>query len=208
MDSLSSSFIWFQVVSPKQMDSLSLPLITFQVVSPRQWTTWVYLHFPKNVLPYFIRNNVSLKFSALISKLSFPVLAEDGVSTISSPGMSDDETSLNFLLKCHSLFVGWRNVKDVIPSVSGPEMSPIKMTVSTNHQFTNTFQISQYNYQHGSGQSLSPVKLKYPLAESDPFLQRIWVSIFIQNKSSLSSYIHNYITSIHNILSQKWCTCI
>ena len=25
-------------------------------------------------------------------------------------------------------------------------------------------------------------------------------------KSSLSSCIHNYITSIHNILSQKWCT--
>jgi len=60
--------------------------------------------FQKNVLPYFIRNNVSPNFFALMSKLSFPVLAEDGVSTISSPDMSDDETSLNFLLKCHSPF--------------------------------------------------------------------------------------------------------
>ena len=59
-------------------------------------------------------------------------------------------------IKFHSPFVEWRNVKSVIPSVSGPEMSPIKMSVSTNHQFTNTFQISQYNYQHGSKQSLFP----------------------------------------------------
>jgi len=82
-------------------------------------------------------------------------------------------------------------VKDVIPSVSGPEMSSIKISLSTNHQFTNTFQISQYNYQHGSGQSFTPVNLQYPLAESDPFLQRIWVSLFFQNKSSLSFHIHN-----------------
>jgi len=71
-----------------------------------------------------------------------------------------------------------------------------------------SFHLSSYNYQHGSGQSFSPMKLQYPLAESGPFLQRIWVSLFIQNKSSLSFYIHNYITSIHNILSKKWCTCI
>jgi len=45
------------------------------------------------------------------------------------------------------------------------------MSISTNHQFTNTsqnspmsiqdfvsFHLSSYNYQHGSTQSLSPVK--------------------------------------------------
>ena len=125
-------------------------------------------------------------------QMSFPDLSDYGKEKTSFPGLPDYGSSLKFsFLKCHSLFVGGRNVKSVIPSVSGPKMSPIKMSVSTNHQFINTFQISQYNYQHGSGQSFSPVKLQYPLAESDPFLQRIWVSLFIQNKSSLSFYIHN-----------------
>ena len=40
-----------------------------------------------------------------------------------------------------------------------------------------SFHLSSYNYQHGSGQSFSPMKLQYPLAESGPFLQRIWVSL-------------------------------
>ena len=171
----------------------------FQVVSPKQWTAWVYLlshskrsvlnngqlEFTflssKSVIPCFIRKQGVAQFFALISKLSFPILAEDGVSTISSPGMSDDETSLNFLFKCHSPFVGWRNVKDVIPSVSGLEMSSIKMSVFYKpsvqihskisqclFKILFSFHLSSYYYQHGNGKSFSPVKLQYPLAESDP----------------------------------------
>jgi len=149
----------------------------------------------------------------------------------SFPGLSEHGISM-FIPR----FIGIRNIKfhspvsritevysnsvfsSVIPNVSGPEMSPIKclflQTISLQIHFKNSsnvysrFYFLSYCYQHGSGQSFSPVKLQYLLAELDPFLQRIWVSLFIQNKSSLSFHIHNYITSIHNILSQKWCTCI
>jgi len=158
-------------------------------------------------------------------QMSFPSLSEYGISNVipqvieiqnikchspvyrnteyqvSFPSWPDYGSSLKFsFLKCHSAFVGGRNVKNVIPSVPSPEMSPIKMSVSTNYRFTNTFQnfqclfkilssfhLSSFNYRHGSGQSLSPVKLKHPLAESGPFLQRIWISLFIPNKSSCHS---------------------
>ena len=119
----------------------------------------------------------------------------------------------------------------VIPRLSDDEMSKMLFPVclvrrchQSKYLFLQTislqihFKISQYSfkilfsssyyYQHGSRQSFSPAKLQYPLAESGPFLQRIRVSLLFQNKSSLSFYIHNYITSIHNILSKKWCTYI
>jgi len=101
-------------------------------------------------------------------QISFPALSEYGISNViprfigirsikfhSPVGRMTRRRSISFS-SVIPRFVGWRNVKNVIPSVSGPEMSPIKMSVSTNHQFTNTFQISQYNYQHSSEQSLFP----------------------------------------------------
>jgi len=175
------------------------------VVSPKQWTTWVYLHFPKSVIPCFVRKrDVTQSFASLANfiprlvgirnvKCYSPVY-RNTEHQVSFPGWPDYGSLLKFsFLKCRSPFVGWWNVKSVIPSVSGPEMSPIKMSLSTNHQFTNTFQnfpmstqdlvFFSFIYQHGSGQSFSPVNLQYPLAESGPFLQQIWVAFFIQNKS-------------------------
>ena len=74
-----------------------------------------------------------------------------------------------------------------------------------------SFHLSSYNYQHGSGQSFSPSgTAAFPsrVGSLSSTNLGILVFLFIQNKSSSSSYIHNYITNIHNILSQKWCTCI
>jgi len=169
-------------------------------------------HFLKSVIPCFIRKRdvtqffafnikfhsplcrnteYQISFPALsehgIPKLSFPVLAEDGVSTISSPDMSDDETSLNFLFKCLSPLCRMTKCQKCHPQCVWSRDVTNQMSVSTNHQFTNTFQnfplsiqdfvfLSSYCYQHGSGQSFSLVKLQYPLMESGPFLQRIWVS--------------------------------
>jgi len=108
--------------------------------------------------------------------------------------------------------------------VSGPERSPIKCLSLRTISLPIHFEISQYpfkilfpfhsfsyNYQHGSEQSFSPVKLQYPLVESGPFLQRIWVSFC--SSSFKTNHLHHptfIITSqsIHNILSQKWCTYI
>jgi len=72
----------------------------------------------------------------------------------------------------------------------------VKMCPSIPDQYNNTPQFS-------------PVKLRYPLAESDPFLNKFRYSHWdfsSQIKLSLSSCNHNCITNIHNILGQKWCT--
>jgi len=97
-------------------------------------------------------------------------------------------------------FVGTRNIKfhspvgritevysnsifsSVIPSVSGPEMSPIKCLFLQTISLQIHFKISQcpfmiffschsssYYYQHGSRQSFSPVKLQYPWQSRIPF---------------------------------------
>jgi len=167
------------------MDSLSLPSFSKKVSSPASSENEMSLNpshhyqisFPalseheiSNVIPRFIGiRNI---------KCHSPVYRITERKKMSFPGFPDYGSSLKFsFLKCHSPCVGGRNVKSVIPSVSGPEMSPIKMSVSTNHQFANTFQIPQYNYQHGNGQSSSLVELQYPLVESGPFLQQIWVSL-------------------------------
>ena len=191
-------FILFRAVSSKQWTTWVYLLLLFQLVSPKQWTTWVYLHFPKSVIPCFVRKrDVTQSFASLANfiprlvgirnvKCYSPVY-RNTEHQVSFPGWPDYESLLKFsFLKCHSPCVGGRNVKSVIPSVSGPEMSPIKMSVSTNHQFTNTFQISQYNYQHGSGQSFFP-------SGTTVFPSGVG-SLLFQNKSSLSSHIHNYIT--------------
>jgi len=93
-------------------------------------------------------------------------------------------------------------LKSVIPSVSGPEMSPIKCLSLQTISLPIHFEISQYPfkilfsfhsfsyyYQHGSRQSFSPVKLQYPLAESGPFLQRIWVSLC--SSSFKTNHLHH-----------------
>jgi len=192
----------FQVVSPKQWTTWVYLHFPKKVSSPASSENEMSLnpsHHYQISFPGLTEHGITNIIPHIVGiqniRCSFPALSEHGIST-PFPALSEHRISI-FIPRCvgtrninvHSPFVGGRNVKSVIPSVSGPEMSPIKMYASTNHQFTNTFQISQYNYQHGSGQSFFPVKLQYPLAESDPFLQRIWVSLFIQNKSSLSFYI-------------------
>jgi len=51
----------------------------------------------------------------------------------------------------------------------------------------NTCHLSSYSYHTGSRQSFSPVKLHYPLAESDPFLQ--WMRVSRCCFSSQSNYL-------------------
>jgi len=186
------------------MDNLSLPSFSKKcspLLYQKQCVAQIFRINIKVIIPRFgggrsVDNLISRyvgwrDVAQFPSQVSFPVLSDDEMSKMSSP--------VCLVQRCHQS----------------------KGLFSTNHQFTNTFQISQYQfkifvsfhsssyyYQHGSRQSFSPVKLQYSLAESDPFLQRIRVSLLFQNKSSLSFYIHNYITSIHNILSQKWCTYI
>jgi len=103
MDNLSSSFIWFQVVSPKQMDNLSLPLITFQVVSPRQWTAWVYLHFPKKCSPLLYQKQCVSQIFRINIKVIIPRFGG---------GRSVD----NLI----SRYVGWRDVAQFPSQVSFP----------------------------------------------------------------------------------------
>ena len=53
------------------------------------------------------------------------------------------------------------------------------------------------------------MKLHYSQVESDPFFFNEFmypVVFFIPVEPSLSSCIHNCITSIHNVLGQNWCT--
>ena len=137
-----------------------------------------------SVIPRFIgiRN---IKFHSPVGRIT-EVYSNSVFSSV-IPRLSDDEMSK----KSHPQCVWSRDVTN-------------QMSISTNHQFTNTFQISQYNYQHDSEQSFSPMKLQFPGVGS-PSSTNMGIPLFllIQNKSSWSSYIHNYITSIHNILSQK-----
>jgi len=73
------------------------------------------------------------------------------------------------------------------------------------------FKFPKYNYQHVSKQSLFPSETTVsPSGVGSPSSTNMGITMFhlIQNKSSLSSYIHDYIKSINNILSQKWRTCI
>jgi len=161
------TFVMFQAVSPKQWTAW-VYLLLFQVVSPKQWTTWVYLHFPKSVIPCFVRKrDVTQSFASL--PMFIPRFLGIRNHLCDSPVYRNTEYQVSFPgseVYSNSVF------SSVIPSVSGPEMSPIKclflQTISL--QIHSKF---PYNYQHGSGQSFSPAKLQYPLTESDPFLQRI-----------------------------------
>jgi len=218
------------------MDSSSLPFVMFQAVSPKQWTTWVYFYhvFERSVLnngqlesifycfKWSVLNNGQLEFTFIFQKVSSPASSENEMSLnpshhyqISFPALSEHGISMfipRFVgtrnIKRHSPFVGWRNVKSVIPVCLVQRCHQSKclflqtISLQIHFKFPNTT-INTVVDNHSS-----PVELQYSLAESDPFLQRIRVSLLFQNKSSLSFYIHNYIMSIHNILSQKWCTYI
>ena len=182
-------FKLFWAVSPRQRAAW-IPLITFQAVSPKQWTAWVYLHFPKKCSPLLYQKQCVAKFFRINVKVIIPRFGG---------GRSVD----NLI----SRYVGWRDVAQFPSQVSFPVLSDDEMSkvscpvclVQRCHQpkrlflqtisLQNTFQISQYNYQHGSGRSLSPAKLQYPLGESGPFLQRIWVSLY--SYSFKTNHLHH-----------------
>jgi len=192
MDSLSLSSICFQVVSPKQMDNLSLPLITFQTVSPKQRTAWVYLSFSQKCHPLLYQKTRCRS----IFRINIKVII---------PRFGGGRSVANLI----SRYVGWRDVAQFPSQVSFPVLSDDEMSkmsspvclvqrchrskclflqtisLQIHSKFPNTTINTVVNNHY------SPVKLQYLLAESDPFLQRIWVSLFFQNKSSLSFYIHN-----------------
>jgi len=75
-----------------------------------------------------------------------------------------------------------------------PSLSGQKVTIIPN----------QYN----GTPPFSPVKLHYPLAELDPFLNEYRYPIVVSRPSqNVFAILHSYcITSIHSILCKKWCT--
>ena len=105
MDSSSFTFVIFQAVSPKQWTAWVYLFNLFRAVSPKQWTVWAYLHFPKSVIPCFVRKrDVTQSFASLSNSIprfvgtrninvhspvyrnteyqcSFPGLSEYGISS-------------------------------------------------------------------------------------------------------------------------------
>jgi len=79
--------------------------------------------------------------------------------------------------KCHPQYVWSRDVTNQNVCFYKPSVYKIHFKISQClFKILFSFHLSSNNYQHGSEQSFSPVKLQYPLAESGPFLQ-IWVSL-------------------------------
>jgi len=169
------------------MDNLSLPSFSKKSVIPcfvRKRDVTQSFASLSNFIPRFVgtrnkkvsspassENEMSLNPSRHY-QISFPALSEYGIPNVIPR------------------FVGTRNIKfhspvgritevysnsvfsSVIPSVYGPEMSPIKclflQTISLQIHFKispclfkilSSFHLSSYNYQHGSEQSFSPIKL-------------------------------------------------
>jgi len=89
-------------------------------------------------------------------------------------------------------------LSSVIPSVSGQEVS-LKNLVSIKLSFQTSMILSNH---FPSETTLSDSRV-------GSLSQWIWVIpllFLIPVKMSLTSYIHNCITSIRSILGQKWCT--
>ena len=125
--------------------------------------------------------------------VSFPALSEHGISSV-IPRLSDDEMSKVSSLVC--LVQRCHQSKCLFLQTIGSQI---------HFKFPNTTINTVVNDHY------SPVKLQYPLVESGPFLQRIWISFC--SSSFKTNHLHHptfIITSqsIHNILSQKWCTYI
>ena len=156
------------------MDSLSLPFFFPKVPSPALSENEMSLNFPHQYQGYHsppwqrtecrqsyipvcrMTRRHSISFSSVIPRF-FP---DDEMSKVSSP--------VCLVQRCHQskcLF---------LQTISLQIHFKISQCL---FKILFSFHLSSYNYQHGSGQSFSPVKLQYPLAESGPFLQRIWVSL-------------------------------
>ena len=147
MDSLIyllSCFKWL-VLNNGQLEFI---FVMFRAVSPKQWTAWVYLlscfrwlvlnneqleftfHFPKSVIPCFIRKRDVTQIFRIITKnfiprfvgsrnikqISFPVLSDHGISSkFHSPFCRITEYQANFIPR----FVGSRNIKQIsFPALS------------------------------------------------------------------------------------------
>jgi len=163
------------------MDSLSLPFILFWVASPKQWTAWVYL---LSCFKWLVLNNGQLKFTFCLC-FKWLVINNGQLEFTFCLVSSGQSQTTNIL--CLPVILS-----SVIPSMSGQEVSPL------NYHFKPI---------HGT-QSFSPVKLHYPLAESDPFLNEFGYPVVVSwsSQNFFAFCIHNCITSIHSILGQKWCT--
>jgi len=156
MDNSSLSSIWFQGVGPKQRTAWVLLLILYQVVSPKQWTAlslsfilfqvvspkqWTAWVYLLSGFKWSVLNNRQLEFTFHLPKNVIPRL-------------SDDEMS-----------------KNVIPSVSGPEIQTISLQIHFKisqclFKILFSFHLSSYCYQHGSGQSFSPSETTISLCSS------------------------------------------
>jgi len=132
---------------------------------------------PKGVIPCFVRKrNVTQSFAS-ISMFILRFVGTRNIKFHSPVGRITEVYS-------NSVF------SSVIPHLSDDEMSKVSSPVclvQRCHQskclFLQTISLQIHskfpstNYQHDSEQSFSPMKLQFPLAESGPLLQRIWVSL-------------------------------
>ena len=117
-------FVIFRVVSPKQRTNWVI-FVMFRAVSPKQKTAWVYLlscfrwlvlnngqleftfHFPKSVIPCFIRKRDVTQIFRIITKNFIPrFVGSRNIKQISFLALSDYGIS-NFIPR----FVGLRNIK-------------------------------------------------------------------------------------------------
>jgi len=143
------------------MDSLSLPFI-----------------FPKGVIPRFVGSR-NIKFHSPINRIteyqiSFPALSDYEIwNKVSFPGLSDYGISNKCLSPVCRITEG--HSSSIFLTVSSPSMSDNEASLNFNFlkKLSSTNVIPQRVWsrvvtKYDSGQSFSPVKLQYPLAESDP----------------------------------------
>jgi len=107
-------FVIFRVVSPKQRTNWVI-FVMFRAVSPKQKTAWVYLlscfrwlvlnngqleftfHFPKSVIPCFIRKRDVTQIFRIITKNFIPrYVGSRNIKQISFPALSDYGISNKF----------------------------------------------------------------------------------------------------------------
>jgi len=158
---LEFTFIFQKVSSPASSENeMSLnPSHHYQISFPG----WLEYGI-SNVIPQFIGIR-SIKFHSPVGRITevysnsvfssvVPRLSDDGMSKVSSP--------VCLVQRCH------RSKCLFLQTISLRIHFKISQCL---FKILFSFHLSSYNYQHGSGQSFSPVNLQYLLAESDPSLQ-------------------------------------
>ena len=136
------------------MDNLSSPFIFSKVSSPVSSENEMSLNFShliSNFIPRFVGTR-NIKFHS-------PLCRNTEYQSYHSPFWRRTECRQSHRPICrmtrrHSISfssvfprcVGWRNVKNVIPSVSGPEMSPIKCLFLQTISLPIHFKTSHYQF--------------------------------------------------------------